>query len=111
MKVRDRQQVRATRLEPFGTFARLALGAVAVAARVVGDELVPTSGIAFLHVPAELGCAAGSDCVQDALLSRRHTQTWHDAVGIGQAADDVGHLEGRPIHATLSSGSSCREDF
>jgi hypothetical protein len=57
-------------LKPLGTRQRLALWAVAIAARVVADALV-AAGIALLDVAAERGRATLLDRRHDATLRRR----------------------------------------
>jgi hypothetical protein len=59
--------------------------------------------IADFDVPAELGRAAGQEVIEDALLGPRHPQARHHAIGVDQAADDIGHLKGRLVHGRRST--------
>ncbi len=89
MEVRDRQQVLLTRREPALPSAHHALRAVPVAARVVGDLLVPAA-VATLDDPTQGGGAAALDRVEHLRLGRRDmTAPGGDQV----RADDVGHLQ------------------
>jgi hypothetical protein len=67
VEVRDGQQVRLTVVEPFCSGERLALRAVPVATRVVGDALVST-GVALLDVTAQGCCAALLNGAHDTTL-------------------------------------------
>jgi hypothetical protein len=89
VEVGDRQESLQARLQPVGALAGLALGAVAVAARVVGDA-GEAAGVAAVDVPAQLGRAAGGQPAQDLGLVGRQRVTL--AVGRPVAAQDVPDL-------------------
>ena len=70
VEVFDGEQLGFPGLHPVGGGGGLALGAVAVAARVVGDLLMPAL-VALLDVSAQRGGAAGGDVAQGAALLGR----------------------------------------
>src|SRR6516165_3080333 len=67
MKVFHWEQIGGALVEPLGTGSGLAAGAVAVAARVVGDALVAAT-VALLDMSAQLGRAAADQVTQHAAL-------------------------------------------
>ena len=97
VEIGDRQQILAAIFQPLGALVRLALRAVAIAARVVRYAHL-TTGIAGIDVAAKLGGATGCEIVEDTLLCLRHPQARHVAIGSGQGTDDVGHLERWLVH-------------
>ena len=99
----DRQQFRLPGLHPLRGGGGLALGAVAVAARVVGDLLM-AAVIAFLDVSAQGGSPAGGDVAQGATLLRRERVAVAVEEGITIVADDLGHFEPRSGHGRDSPG-------
>ena len=97
MKVLDGQELRFPGLHPLRRGGGLALGAVAVAARVVGDPLMPAL-IALLDVSAQGRGPAGGDVLQGAaLLGREHVAVAFEE-GIAVLSEDLGHFELRPGH-------------
>ena len=88
----DRQEVLGLLVEPAGTGQGLALGAVAVAAGVVGQAFVAAGGAVF-PVPAQSSGAAGLDGLQD--LQVRPGQAVRRTVIRTVAAHDVGQLTRR----------------
>ena len=98
--VGNRKQLRLAVVEPLPRRRGLALGAMPIAAGVVGDQLV-RAVLAALDVASERGCATG--------LDRRHDFQLGEArvTGVGlpprrpMGAKDVGDLEGRPRHAAV----------
>ena len=103
MLVRDRQQLGLALSQPFLGRRALALGAMPVAARVVGDERVRAL-LAAYDMPAE-SCGA-------ATLDRRHHLELVEAhmAGIGltprrsMAAEDIRNLQRRARHARRALG-------
>jgi hypothetical protein len=77
---------------PFRAGRLLALGAVAVATRVVRDELVPASIASFDVRTASRG-AAREDIAQDTPMLERHRATSRLEVFPGVCPHDIRHLE------------------
>ena len=98
VEVRDRQDACFTPIEPPGLGEALALGAVAVAARVVRDLGVVAAG-AHLDVATERGRAAVLDGVDDLNLLAAHPSGRH--VPRAVRAEDVSDLE------TRARGADC----
>ncbi len=75
----------------------LALGAVPVSARVIRDGAIAAAN-ASIAVAAQRGGAATLDGAQDLPLGPRQPgpTAFEQAFALG--ANDIGHLEGRPIH-------------
>jgi hypothetical protein len=97
MEIRHGQQFRLACLKPCGACQSLALGAVAVATRVVGTA--DQSAIATLFdVPAERGCAAGFDCCHDTPLDPAEMRAMTTAERSTVAAEDLRHLQRRAHH-------------
>jgi hypothetical protein len=67
MVVSHWQQFRLPSLEPLGFGQTLALGTVAVAARVINGDLM-SAVITLVEVPAERGCSTLLDCTQHSTL-------------------------------------------
>ena len=97
MKVFDGQQLGFPGLHPLRRGGGLALGAVAVAARVVGDLLMPAL-VALLDVPAQRRSPAGRDVAQGAALLGRERVAVAIEEGITMVAEDIGHFEPRSGH-------------
>src|SRR5271165_1429948 len=90
----------ATCLEPAFTGARLTLGAMAIAAAVVGDGAISTVG-ALIDMAAEGGGATARDGQQDLDVGPADPLAVAlDESGSGHA-DQVGHLQARPTHFFL----------
>ena len=101
VEVGHRQQLGLARLQPGLGRRPLALGAVPVAARVVGDAGVGAVG-ALLDMAAQLRRAAELDRAHDAPLGEAEMPRVGGAPGGPEAAEDVRHLELRPGHAAGS---------
>ncbi len=104
VEVADRQQVGLALGEPGARGRALALGAVPVAAAVVGDPPVPAV-VAGLDVTAERGGAAVLDRRHDLELVQAQMPGMGGPVGGARGAEDVGDLE-RGAHAPQPSGVS-----
>ena len=65
--VGHREQFALASFKPLGFGQRLALGTVAVAARVINGELM-SALIALVEMPAERGCSTLLDCAQHSTL-------------------------------------------
>ena len=103
VEVRDRQQLGLPCLQPGGTGCRLALRAVAVAAGVVLDPLVPTF-VAALHMPAQCRGPATDDCGQDlTLFGPQRVTVLGDEAGLA-IAEHVGDFQIVAHQATSSCG-------
>ena len=85
MEIRHRQQLGLAGGQPFGAGGALALGTVAVAARVVGDPDQAAIGAA-LGMAAEPGGAAGFDCRHDAALDPAEMAGMVSTIGLAMAA-------------------------
>ena len=103
VKIFDGQQFRLPGLHPLRGGGGLALGAVAVAARVVGDLLM-AAVVALLDVSAQGGSPAGGDVAQGAALLRRERAAVAVEEGITIVAEDLGHFEPRSGHGRDSPG-------
>ena len=104
MEVADREQFLLPSVQPLLACVGLALRAVAVSAGVVRDGLVAAAK-ALITVPAEGGGAATLDGAEDfELCPRQRTVIAFDETA-SCLADDLGHLPGRPCHASASLGA------
>jgi hypothetical protein len=103
--VRRGKQFGLARLEPPGFGERLTLGALAVAAGVVGVSL-RAARIAYVDVAAQEGSPAEFDGAHGMMLLERHESAVDLPIGRAALAEDVGHFQGRPGHG--SAGSSGR---
>ena len=105
----DGQELRGARLDPLRRGGALALGAVAVAARVIRD-LPMAAPVALLDVPAAGRGPALRDVAQCAALSRREDGGEGVEEGGSMIADDIGHFEPMRDHGWRrpSVGSSSR---
>src|SRR5947208_2978217 len=96
MMVLDRQQVLRLLIKPAGARQGLALGTVAVAARVVGDALMTTVE-AVLHMAAQRGGATPGQGVERLALCRCQ----HAAIAIAKSfavvPDHIRYFQGRPL--------------
>jgi hypothetical protein len=101
MEVLDRQQLRLSVGEPLGALELLALGAVPVAAGVVGD-LPPSALSALLHMAALCGGAAGRNVVKHAPFDGGEVTVSGGEEIIPVCPNDVGHLERWTSHETRS---------
>ena len=91
------QEFAAARLDPAVAGCGLALGAVPVAAGVVGDGAISAAG-ALIQMAAECGGAAALDGRQDlAMLAGEPVAAALDE-GLSRDADQIGHLQGWPTH-------------
>ena len=97
MKVLDGQELGFPCLHPLRRGGGLALGTVAVAARVVGDPLMPAL-IAGLGVTSQRRGSADGDILQDAALLGREYVAVPFEESIAVLSEDVGHFELRPSH-------------
>ena len=97
VEVGDRQQLGLARLEPGLRRPPLALGAVAVAAGVVGDARV-RAVLAALDMTAERRGAADLDRRHDAQLAEAHMAGVGGTPGLAVAAEDIRHLQLRTGH-------------
>lgn len=89
--VRGRQETRSARVDPAGGGPGLALGAVVVAADVVG-RAGGAAGVAHVEMPAAPRRAAGRDGAPDGALVTGERVLASGGGPVG--ADDVGNLEG-----------------
>ena len=92
VEVADREQVRLALGAPGARGGALALGAVPVAAAVVGDAPVPTV-LAGLDVPAQRGGAAVFDRRHDLELIQAQAPGMGCPVRWTRGAEDIGDLE------------------
>jgi hypothetical protein len=107
--VGGRQELRLACLQPGLSRHPLALGAMPVAAGIVGDAGVG-AGLALLDMAAERGGTAELDRAHDAPLGEAEMPLVRGAPGGPVAAEDVRHLELRPGHAAGVMATSCRSD-
>jgi len=90
VEVRGREEARQARVDPAGGGQRLALGAVAVAAGVIGGPGV-AAGVAHVEMPPEHGGAAGRNGAQDGALVEGERVL--ASIGGPVGADDGGNVE------------------
>src|SRR6267378_3173435 len=97
MDVAGREKLLATRCEPAVASPRLTLRAVPVAARVVGDGTM-SAARALIEMPAERGGTTPPNGQEhfDVLPGDPLTASFDECVSRG--ADQIGHLEGWPVH-------------
>ncbi len=105
VEVGHRQEVGGPRREPRRPGGSLTLGTVAVAAGVVGEDLVAAGG-ALLFVAAQGGGAAPCQIAQQATLAWRGPVAC--LVGRGGLREDLGHLGPRPGHRAGGSVAPAR---
>src|ERR1700722_12736909 len=104
MEVRHRQQFSGTRSQPLGPCVSLALGAVPVAAGVVRDDLM-SAAAALIAMAAQSRRAAASDGVKHLAMLPGQMGSVPFPITVARCANDVGHLEGGPIHRLLRLSS------
>ena len=107
VEVRHRQQFGLSVREPFGARQPLALGAMAVAAGVVGDAHVAAI-IALLHVTAERRRPARRDGAHDAPLDAAEMPGTGLPKRFAVAAEDIRHLQNRSHDAAQPGGTTSR---
>src|SRR4051794_20925024 len=93
----NREQFRLPLFHPLRRGGGLALGAMAVAARVVGDLPMPAP-VALLDVAAQRGGPTGRDVAQGAALLRREPLAIEGGEGVTLSLEDIGHFEPRSCH-------------
>ena len=117
VEVRCVEQVGGLGFQPSRGGRGLALGAMAIATRVVGHFLVPALR-ALQDVSTQGGGAAGSQVVEGAALHGRQARTVLLQERVVTAPDDLGHFEPRSGHGwvslrgeSLSSSNGLRVDW
>ena len=105
MEVRHRQQFGLARVEPFGARQPLALGAMPVAAGVVGDADVAAI-VALLDMPAQRRRPAGLDRAHDAPLDAAEMAGMGLPISVAVAAEDIRHLQHRTHGAAQPGGTT-----
>jgi hypothetical protein len=101
MDVGRRQKFAATCLDPAFTSAGLTLWAMAIAATVIRDGSAMPAARARIDVTAERGRATAYDGEQDLNMCPTEPLTIALAERSACDTDQVGHLQGRPIHLGL----------
>jgi len=96
MMVLHRQQVLRLLLEPAGAGQGLALGAVAVAARIIGDTLLAAVQT-VLDMPAQCGGATACQVAQGLTLHGRQPAAVAIEKAIGIVPDHIRHFQRRPL--------------
>src|SRR3954453_5644430 len=86
------QQFRLPLFHPLRRGGGLAFGAMAVAARVIGDLPMPPP-VAPLDMAAKCGGPAGRDVAQGAALLRREHIAIEVEEGVAMVPEDIGHFE------------------
>jgi hypothetical protein len=94
--IRHVEQVTLAGVEPALPCLRLALRAVAVPTRIVGDGLMP-AGVTPIEMASEGGRATARDRAEYRALLRAQPRMLLDE-GITLRVEDIGHLHGRPGH-------------
>src|SRR6266404_6749112 len=97
MHVRRGKKFPATLLEPTFASARLTLRAVPISTGVVGDGAMSAAS-ALIEMSAERGGTTARNGQQhfDMLPADRLTASFDEC--ISRSADQIGHLEGWPVH-------------
>src|SRR6266446_7970780 len=97
MHVLHRKKFSATLLEPTFASARLTLRAVAISTGVVGDGAMSAAS-ALIEMSAERGGTTARHGQQhfDVLPADPLTVSFDE--GVSRSADQIGHLEGWPVH-------------
>src|SRR5260370_42108219 len=92
-----RKKFAATLLEPTFASARLTLRAVPISTRVVRDGAMPAAS-ALIEMSAERGRATARNRQEhfDMLPGDPLTASFDE--GVSRSADQIGHLEGWPVH-------------
>ena len=93
------------RLDPTSLTERLALGTVAIPARVIGGRLKAAAGTP-VEMAAERGCPARNDGACSVLLGRGQGMAL--AIPVEVAAKDVRHLDRRSHHLDARRASGVR---
>ncbi len=102
--IRHVEQIPLARVEPALPRLRLALRAVPISTRVIGDGLMP-AGVTPIEMPAERGGATARDRSQHGSLLRAQPRMLLDE-GVTLRVEDIGHLHGRPAHDVPSVSAS-----
>jgi hypothetical protein len=97
MEVACREKFSPTRSDPPFPSTRLTLGAVAISARIKRDGAMPAAG-ALIEMTAEGGGTAPRDGQQHFDMHPPEPLAVSFDEGISRSADDIGHLEGWPVH-------------
>jgi hypothetical protein len=97
------QEFLPTRLQPTVAGLGLTLGTVPISARVVRDGAIPTAGT-LIAVPAERGGAATLDGRQHFEMLAGDPATTRFDEFLPRPADEIGHLQGWPIHLGVPRG-------
>jgi hypothetical protein len=97
--IRHVEQIALTRVEPALPGLRLALRAVPIATRVIGDGLL-SAGVTLIEMAAEGGRATARDGAEDRSLLHAQPGMLLDE-GVALRVEDIGHLHCRPAHAGL----------
>src|ERR1019366_6359730 len=103
--IAHRQQFLLAAFEPLLARVGLALGAVAVPARVVGDSLM-TAARAQIAMPTESGSTAARDGLEYLDLRPGQRLDVMFAKPVACDSDDIGHLERWPAHPLRSSSDA-----
>src|ERR1700683_2333575 len=103
MHVRLREKFRATCSDPGFPGRGLTLGAVPVATGVIGDGAMPATG-ALIEMTAQGGGTTAPNGLQhlDVLPAEPVAISFQESSA--RAADEIGHLQGRPTHLLLLCG-------
>ena len=97
--IRHVEQLPLARLEPALAGLRLALRAVPIPTRVVGDGLMP-AGVTPIEMAAERGGPTARDRAKDRSLLHAQPRMLLEE-GVTLRVEDIGHLHRRPAHAGL----------
>ena len=94
--IRHVEQLALARVEPPLPRLRLALRAVPIPTRVIGDGLM-SAGVTPIEMPAERGGATARDRAEDRSLLHAQPRMLLEE-GVTLRVEDIGHLHGRPAH-------------
>jgi hypothetical protein len=94
--IRHVEQLALTRVKPALPGLRLALRAVAIATRVIGDGLMPAGGTPIEMASERGGATARNGAEHGSLLHAQPRMLLEE--GVDLRVKDIGHLHGRPAH-------------
>src|SRR5919198_1703257 len=94
--IRHVEELPRARLQPALPRLRLALHAVPIATRVIGDGLMP-AGVTPIEMPAERRGPTARDRSEDRALLHAQPRMLLEE-GVTLRVEDIGHLHGRPAH-------------
>lgn len=106
MGIRDREKFFPAPFDPLPSGVGLTLGTMTISARVIGVAEITATG-ALIDMPAESGGAAALDRSQNLQMLDGHPLAAVFDELLSRCTDDIGHLQGWPIHLGFSAWVGC----